>query len=189
MRAKLYSFLAVMILQAATVSAFDGNKVGLVLGAGIGVAPYVHWETNEFVLFFTEPPYKENKVGVSFDLKGGMSWNNSNQIVIEANGVWFHSDKFRNRRAYQFFAGPVYYHFFGPPDMKRFSVGVGAGIYSFDLADFDAFDPGFGWMVVGAYNISRNLGLACNFAGGKTSESDKEMRHSHLSVNVNVNVF
>ncbi len=185
MGVKSIILLTVFFLLSTIVFAADENDKGFILSAGIGVAPYVHWETKEHVLFFTEVPRDDDVSGLSFDLKCGTSWSSTDQVVLELNGARFHSFEFQDRRAYQFFLGPVFYRFIEISDMKRLGVGGGIGLYGFDLAGFDAFDSGFGWIVAGSYSIFCNLELACSFSGGSTSESGKEMKHTHLSVNIN----
>ena len=73
--------IGLSIVLAASASAFNGLRKGFVLGGGLGFAPAISWEAENFPLF------KEDVSGVALNFFLGYAWDEQNMIVWEANAV------------------------------------------------------------------------------------------------------
>ena len=180
---KLIVLLIVSVLAlAASTSAFDGMRKGFVLGGGLGFAPAINWESEDF------PAFKEDASGVAANFFLGYAWDEQNMIVWEANGVSWNSD-WSDDGITQGFSGASYYHYFGMVGRSAFIVG-GLGLTMFHPEGYDANDAKGGLLLGGGYEFARHWQVAGYFSFGKTREKGfSDYEHSHFSVVVNTVAF
>jgi len=174
--------IGLSIVLAASASAFNGLRKGFVLGGGLGFAPAISWEAENFPLFKEDV----SEVAVNFFL--GYAWDEQNMIVWEGNAVGWKSD-WSNDNITQGFSGASFYHYFGPVGKSAFVVG-GLGLTMFQPEGFDANEAKGGILLGGGYEFARHWQVAAYFSAGKTREKGfSDYEHSHFSILINTVAF
>ena len=180
MRYQKLVLVAVLLLMAGSVSGFNGERRGFVLGGGIGFAPVAKWSVEDF---------DESKAGVAIHLVVGHAWNDFNMIVYEGNVAGFTVDSYSGEQTLsQGFNGAAWYHYFGPSGKSAYTV-AGLGLYVFDKDDFGANDPGFGVLLGGGYEFSRHWQVGGYLSFGRTSLGRYDYNHTHISVLISTVAF
>lgn len=171
--------VAVLSLPAG-VSAFDGQRKGLILGAGIGFVPVAHWSTE-----FQGRKTSENVTGMGEFLLVGYGWDQRNILALKANMTLYHSELY-DAGMIQGFGGLAWYHYFGKPGNSFFSI-AGAGVSrmgeTFEGIKIHFGDDGFGdspeapktatglaYMIGGGYEFLRHYQFMVFVIGGNPSE-------------------
>lgn len=176
----LFVFLVVMV---SSVSAFNGQRKGFVLGGGIGFAPLVKWST-EVGPF----DYSESKAGVAVHLLIGYAWDEQNMIVYEGNATGYSDDEVFDEPVTQGFDGAAWYHYYGVAGKSSFTV-VGLGLYAFDAGDYKANDPGLGIMLGAGYEFARHWQVGGYISVGRTTDSPLDFDHANMSVVISTVAF
>jgi len=113
-------FILVLILSSSALG-FDGNRKGLVIGGGIGVA-YASNDRNEYYASELSGPG-----GAAHFLIGG-AVDNRTILGLEVNGVIF-NDLDGSYTVYQTFVGAVWYEYFDwAGDPFFITLGLGTGV-------------------------------------------------------------
>jgi len=179
MRQIVIAVTMMLVLATGSVSAFDGNRKGFILGGGLGVAPVSKWDGGG--------GFDESKAGGGANFIIGYGWNEFNLIVAEGNISAYDSDY--GATIYQGFSGACWYHYFQPPG-KAFFTTVGLGSYNFEFefsgGGSGSNSPGFGLLGGGGYAFTRHFQAAGYLGWGKTSEPGYDYDHIHLNVLVSV---
>ena len=179
MRKIVIVIISALVLTAVSVSAFDGNRKGFVLGGGLGFAPVAKWNAN--------PGPDESKAGAGANFMIGYALDEFNLIVAEGNFSSYNSDY--GATVYQGFSGACWYHYIQLPG-KSFFTTLGLGAYNFDFEisgiGSGSNDPGFGLLGGGGYAFTRHFQVGGYLGWGKTKEPGYAYDHFHLNVLVDV---
>jgi hypothetical protein len=180
--------LLAFLLVGAGANAFDGNRKGFVLGGGLGFAPLARWEV-DVPIYGGEAAIKDENAGVALNLMIGYAWDERNMIVYEGNVAGFTVGVLNEDwTAVQGFNGASYYHYFGVPGKTAF-ITLGAGLYYFQVEDFDSNDPGGAFQLGGGYEFARHWQVGLYLGAGKTKSAGVSFDHAHLNALVGVVAF
>lgn len=174
---------AVFLTLSASVAGFDGQRKGLVLGAGLGFAPVAHWSTDN-----QGRNIDENVTAFGEYLLIGYGWNERNILAVKATMTLYNSDLY-DAGMIQGFGGLAWYHYFGKPGNSFFSI-AGGGVSrmgkTFEGIKIHFGDDGFGdlpeapktatgpaYLIGGGYEFLRHYQLTVFLAGGSLSESGR----------------
>ncbi len=189
MKSRNVLFAAVLTLVLVnTASAFDGQRKGFVVGGGAGFSPNASWKSDA-----PDNP-KDNGAGFGVNVLVGYAWDRANIVALEGNVVAYDSHiRGGDVRAYQGFRGISWYHYFGREGRSFFTV-AGLGLYAFLYENFDnnndaTNDQGVGGLVGGGYEFTRHLQVCLYGSAGRTSTSEFDYDHTHISVLVNAVLF
>lgn len=178
--ARVLAVFCLLIIMVSSASAFNGQRKGFVLGGGLGLAPTVRYSLGSA---------DNSEFGGAAHILLGYAWDEYNMIVYESNAA---GAEVNNINYGQGFAGPTWYHYFGPQGKSFFTV-AGLGFYYFQVEGDDATDPGGGYMIGGGYEFSRHFQVAMYLSGGQTSLNfwpvDIEWGHNNLSIVVSAVAF
>ena len=180
MRRFLFFSVIVLVLCAASVSAFDGNRKGFVLGGGLGFAPYVHSSASVSVFDGFSVSGDVDKSGVAIKLYLGYAWDEYNMLVYEGNYAGVDED---NNSYIQGIDCAAWYHYFGEKG-KTFYTILGLGLYSADSDNSDRTDPGIGYMVGLGYEFARHWQVDMQLTGGKSEDDYFDYGHTNLTLMV-----
>lgn len=184
--ARVLTLVMLVVLIASSVSAFDGMRKGFVLGGGLGFSPYTTWSFSE-ELFGFNVNFDESNVGIGLNLVIGYAWDEYNMLVYEGNVTGANSDLL-DETISQGFNGASWYHYFGPQGKSFFTV-VGLGFYVNKVGDYDADDPGGGYLFGGGYEFARHVQAAVYFSGGQTKSDGVTIGHNHFSILIGAVAF
>lgn len=164
-----------LIVMLSSAYSFDNVRKGLVLGGGVGFAPYAKWELEELSII------EDNSSGFGLNLLVGYAWDNNNMIVYEGNVVAYESIGIN---IVQGFNGAAWYHYFGPAG-KTFYTTVGLGVYVFDPEDLKQNDFGGAILLGGGYEFSPHWHVGAYLSYGKTKDPDFDAidyKHTNFSI-------
>ena len=172
---------AVLFALSVSVAAFDGQRKGLVLGAGIGLVPVAHWSTE-----YQGRTINENVTGMGEFLLVGYGWDQRNILALKAIMTLYDSELF-DAGIVQGFGGLSWYHYFGKPGNSFFSI-AGAGVSRMGETfegihihiNFDGFEDdtpeapstatGLAYLIGGGYEFLRHYQLSVFVVGGSPSQ-------------------
>jgi hypothetical protein len=186
--------ICLLVGSSATVSAFDGQRQGFVLGGGLGIAPAI---TVSADLKMTLPGdgqlsiagLEDTRAGLGGNVFAGYAWDNRNMLVFEINGAAFRDN---DVTVSQSFNGLNWYHYFGQQGHSGFTV-VGLGIYSFDTDETDPTDHGGGLLLGGGFEFAPHYQIGGYLSFGQTSYEESgvgiDLKHSTFSVVLSGVVF
>lgn len=167
--------ILISVCLAVSVSAFDGNRKGFVLGGGLGFAPAIHFEVPDSSMV-----YSYTKGGVALSALIGYAWDNMNMIVYEENISGRNSEDL-DLGFIQGYQGPVWYHYFNEGKKSMFTT-LGLGWYGFEFEDNDANKSKFGFMIGSGYVFNKHWQIGAYYSAGKTSRQNVEFNHSNFSI-------
>jgi len=177
---RVLAVICLVIVMVSSASAFNGLRKGFVLGGGLGLAPAVRYSHGAF---------SNSNIGGSAHVFLGYAWGEHNMIVYESNAAGTQAG---DADYGQGFAGPAWYHYFGPQG-KAFFTAVGLGYTYFQLEGDEATDPGIGYMIGGGYEFARHFQVAMYLSCGKTTQDfwpvDIEIRHNNFNIIVSAVAF
>lgn len=183
MRKLAIVMFVLLVAMATSVTAFNGQRKGFVLGGGLGFAPLVKWST-EVGPF----EYSESKAGVALHILIGYAWDEHNMIVYEGNAAGYTDDDVFDEPVSQGFDGAAWYHYYGVAGRSAFTA-VGLGLYTFDAGDYEANDPSVGILIGGGYEFARHWQLGGYISFGKTTDSSLDFGHANMTVMVSTVAF
>jgi hypothetical protein len=176
------TFTLVLLLLTLSVSAFDGNRDGFVLGVGLGYAP---------VLRNTTDSTTQDKSGLALNILIGHGWGGRNMIAYQIHGaVYKESSTSAFRTKYtvvQGFSGPSYYRYVDVSGVT-FYLNAGLGFQYYYRMNFDAFGSytGFGALLGLGVEISRPYDMYVSLSHGKSNNSygNKARKHTQLALTI-----
>jgi hypothetical protein len=177
---------AVVVLSAgllalsASVAAFDGQRKGLVLGAGLGFAPVAHWSSE-----YQGRQIDESVTGFGEYLLIGYGWDQRNILAVKAVMTLYNSDLY-DAGMIQGFGGLAWYHYYGKPGNSFFSI-AGGGVSrmgkTFEGIKIHFGDDGFvdspeapktatgpAYLIGGGWEFLRHYQVTVFLIGGDLSE-------------------
>lgn len=176
----------IILLAVGSVSAFDGQRKGFVLGGGLGFAPVASWDGEPVPAVFTK--FDESKAAFAANVIIGYGWDEFNLIAFEGNITTYSSDLVDNFTITQGFGGVAWYHYFGPMGQSFFTT-TGLGVYTFrgelEIGNFKVegeADEGFGWLAGAGYEFKNHWQVGAYISMGKTSEPGIDYNHTHVSI-------
>lgn len=185
----------------ASISAFDGNRKGFVMGAGTGFSPYIHLSVGSF---------KINKVGFPIIALIGFGIDERNVFALEGNLVIYsvsagsdYGNPYWDHSVTQGFSGVTWYHFFKPDNNSLFLMG-GVGFYRasetsggsyFCYGNCPDYDPyvdfprnwGIGYITGIGHELSKNLQIVLYISLGHPKDHWADFSHSAVHISTSVN--
>jgi len=180
-----------LIALGSSLSAFDNQRKGFVLGGGGGIILDGNWSTDKSVNYYyvgTRSRFTgENFTGFGLSLLFGYAWSNNNMLVFEANTSEYNS-RFLNHTIIQGFNGLVWYHYFGSGN--RFYTTAGGGFY-FLGGYHSGFKTSsrFGALIGGGYEITPHVQMGAYVSAGKSESEGVDFKHSQLSILISAIAF
>ncbi len=139
------------IVLAVSVSAFDGNRKGFVLGGGVGFTPNVN----------------ESGKGLAGDFIIGSGLSDKIVAVWSINGMWGHYSHI-DENVLRFYSGVAWYYYFNN-EHPSYYLTVAHGRYGTGRIDEDGkFSTIFlptGYMVGGGYEFKKHFMAGLYFSG------------------------
>lgn len=179
---KMLLVTAIFSIICGSAAGFDGKRKGFVLGGGIGFSPYIHWSVENDLAFG-----EDDAAGAGVNFIIGYAWDEQNMIVYDGQGAAYAKGDATIAQGGSFAS---WYHYFGPAG-KSFFTTVGLGLYTWQIEDIDANEPGAAFMFGGGYEFSRHWQVGVYISGGKStlqlaslmgSSLDFDMTHTTLNV-------
>jgi hypothetical protein len=135
-----------VLIFSAAASAFDGQRKGFVLGAGLGPG---------IVSTYHIDSVDESGAGIGANVIIGYAWNNRNIAVWQLNGNSHNIDAFEHQGE-QFYTGPTWYHYFKTDTQSLYSA---VGAWQYAVWEIGEGYQSIGWaFIVGAgYEFARHL--------------------------------
>ncbi|HKK21186.1 MAG TPA: hypothetical protein VJ983_06920 [candidate division Zixibacteria bacterium] len=167
----------VTLALTSSVTAFDGQRKGFVLGGGIGFAPRVAWSVSSL---------NETKTAFAGQILIGYGWNRSNIIVWDINPTIFNSDLVNRlhggakNRVGQVFDGIAWYHYFGENYRGVFATAAFGRYRFFYQSAGDTQGPAI--RVGAGYEIVKQIQLGMYFSTGRTSNSGYTYHREQLTI-------
>ncbi len=187
-RTLIVSVLAWAVMMT-TVSAFDDQRHGFVIGGGLGFCTSASWEAERPVF---NPPRINDETGSggALNVLMGYAWDNYNMIVMEANVVSFESEfgDLDGKKISQGFNGAVWYHYFGPQGAS-FYTAVGIGLYGWDVEAYRRNDAGGAILLGAGYEFTKHVQVGGYLSAGETSSTAVTVKHNHFSILVSAVAF
>ena len=174
----------IVLLGAASASAFDGKRKGFVLGGGLGLALEAGWSIDGTYNGLTDA--SETKTGFAGQVVIGYDWNEHNMIVYEGNYSGYESDLlssdpyYINRDIFQGITGVSWYHYFGRVGRSAFAT-VGAGMYVFAIGNDGGNERRGGIQIGGGSEFARHFQIGLYIAVGRT---ERYVDFSHSQINL-----
>lgn len=185
-------------MLSTTASAFDDRREGLIVGVGVGIAPFGNSSIGLSSLFLPEdignPEVKVRQVSAAGTLQLGYGLNSKNAISLNANMILYKSDPAFDRVVLQGFMGAVWSHYFARERNSLFTI-LGFGMYRFEIQGLERVNPGLGTLLGLGYKFSQLHQITANFSIGKASQSGiysgtkQSMTHKHISILFEVLAF
>jgi hypothetical protein len=179
-RSCLVLVLVLNILPTAAM-AFDGDRKGIVVGAGLGISPSASW---------TLGAERESWTGLGLQLAAGYAWCSRDAIMLEINGTSYSSSRYNTDSLIgtgsllttQTFTGPSLHHRFGSVGRSSFAA-IGLGACTFDRGEPYERKLGPGFLIGGGFEFTRHLEVGIYYCSGRTSEATGADRdHHHLNL-------
>lgn len=170
------------LLTTVTISAFDGQRSGFVIGGGLGFAPNI--KADDGITKQSEPGF-----GANFVI--GFAWDNQNMLVWEGNMAGFEKN---NNDVWQGSSTITWYHYF-QPTTQTFFVAGGLGLYSYaSTTDWgwlwvDEHDQKAGYLIGAGYEFRRHWQMGLYYSFGETESDNIRFDHSNVSLLINVIAF
>jgi hypothetical protein len=180
MKCILPMLIALLVILPITSSAFDGERKGLAVGGGLGVAPVAQFST------------KGNfgrSTGLALQFVVGYAWSSHNLLALEVNGAFYANDQFNSSSLLseedfltsQGFEGAAWYHYFGTEGESLFTA-TGLGLYSFNRGRHYHSDRGAGYLIGGGFEFLPHFQIGLYFSGGRTFDAGHNFGHKHFSI-------
>ena len=180
-----------ILFLAVTAHGFDGQRKGFVLGGGVGFSPYSMWSVtaNGTVMGHSAVNgLDESKTGAGVQIIIGYAWDEYNMIVYEGNVTGYKSSMLLDNNSAQGFSGVAYYRYFGPAGRAFFLTG-GVGTYAWKVKEYEANDPGFGYIAGAGYEFIPHVQAGAYISGGKTSTDGADFGHTHVNIVITAVAF
>ncbi len=176
--------LVIFATVVSSVSGFDGNRKGFVLGGGLGFGPVAKISVDR------SDNETENS-GAAANFLIGYAWDEKNMIVYYADGIYY-EDEFEGDKesVFQGFSGAGYLHYFGPKGKSAFIV-AGLGFQDWQVMDddYEEADPGLGLLFGGGYEFARHWQFGGNLSIGNTESGGDDMNHTQLTIYISTVAF
>ncbi len=177
---KFSYFIFSILLLTQTCLAFDSERQGLVLEAGVGFAPTISTEISSF------SSTNEKSSAVSGIILAGYGFNENAQFFLMLNGSQgdsFPADSV-SEKIWQGFTGVGVRFYFDDIGSSFFiTSGIGLQLYlNSDNAEF-SHDTGLGFLVGGGYEFAEHFHLQTSILNGKTKDS---FNWNHMQLNFTV---
>lgn len=169
----LFIIASIFILNTAS-SAFDGDRKGLAIGAGVGYYPYISWNI------------KNSKLSETLDLrlinvKIGYSWNENNLLALDIFLTPnYTSDELSNYSVVFDTRGIRWFHYFNNYRYKPY-LSVGAIRLLFNTHYFDEKSIGYGMIVGTGFEFIKHFQFGVSYMYGKSSNEIFDNHHRMLS--------
>jgi hypothetical protein len=173
-------FMMVLMIIPVASQAFDGERKGVVIGGGLGVAPVARWSNGYD---------NERAVALAMHIIAGYAWNSDNMLVYEINCSLFASEQYNSDWLWgsgdlvttQGFEGASWYHHFGRPG-RSFFTAAGLGLFIFDRGRNYHSDPGAGYLLGSGFEFLCHFQLGAYLSGGRTFDAGRSFAHMNFSL-------
>ncbi len=176
-----------LLALATSVSAFDGNRKGFVLGGGLGFGP-----SAKVTVSVGSISASDENSGLAIDFLIGYAWDEQNMIVFLRDGIIYSEEMSHSTTIsiVQGFSGIGYFHYFGEVG-KSFFITGGLGLQDWTSLDenYSSPDPGVGLLLGGGYEFTRHLQVYSSLSFGKTSEGSFKNDHSQFIIVISAVAF
>lgn len=177
MKRILSAGLLVLLFASGAAAIVDGQRRGIVIGGGLGIAPVARWDDGRV---------HENHHALALQFFAGYGIDNRNVIVLEVNGTVYSSPRYNSTWLWgtddiltaQSFEGVAWYHYYRPAGRSFFTT-VGAGMFAFDRGRKYYSDRGPGYQLGGGFEFFRHIQLGLYFMGGRTWDASD---YTHMNV-------
>jgi hypothetical protein len=148
-----------------SVSAFDHNHRGFVLGAGIGYSPSASWKTDPYYL-----PNNTGHSGFAAHALIGGGMNEHNMLVSEWNMIWYSNPTelvpAKSVSILQWQWALSWYHYYGPTGQSIYTV-LGIGPYFLTPAWDELTEFGGAVLLGGGYEFARHMQIGVYYSVGR----------------------
>lgn len=169
MQNKIY-LIIVILLFSQTVLAFDSERQGLVVGAGIGYAPTAYTEISSF------QNSRVTTEGIAGSLIAGYGYNENTLFLLMFEGFKTntHSIVSPSESIIQGFSG-VGVRFYFDDIGSSFFISSCIGLQRYINSQKSEFshDAGLGFLIGAGYEFTENFQFRTTFSNGQTKDSFK----------------
>ena len=172
---------AALILCTAGASAFDGNRRGFALGAGLGYAPVTVFDDNSANIS------EQDDAMAQLTLIG---WGIDSRNVISFGGVWsgYNPERQDISGIEQGLVGLTWDHYFDSTAPSWFA-GLMIGRFWSNVRHVQEERYGLGVSLSAGYEPVRHLRVGLYLYGSRTSDRGSSVYHGVLSVIVSATAF
>ncbi len=164
--------LACLLLTSGNAWAFDGERKGLVLGAGVGYSPIVNWRNSSQNI-------NETEHALAFEAFAGYAWDNRNMLAIGGLGSNVFLKSAGSVWTFNGLYNLMYRHYVSEDAPSLFLV-AGIGLMRFDSENDSVSGHGFGYEAGVGFEISKGTQVELYYAGGMTSDRESRSSRHHL---------
>ena len=177
--------ILLLLVIAVSISAFDGNRKGFVLGGGLGFGPVAKVSVDG-----ASDDYDKSGLALNFVI--GYAWDEQNMLVFQRDAILYSEETIYGDdiSIVQGFSGIGYYHYFGPVG-KSFYINGGIGFQDWTSmdSDYESNDVGGGILLGGGYEFTRHVQVHGSLSFGKTKFMDVDFNHTQLMFTVSAVAF
>ncbi len=164
--------LVCQLVIPGNTRAFDGERKGLVVGAGVGYSPIINWRNSS-------QNTNETEHALAFEAFAGYAWNNRNILAVgalashvclkSAGSVW----------AFDGVNNLLYCHYMSE-DAPSLFLTAGIGLMRFESDNGSVSGHGFGYEAGVGFEFSKGTQVGLYYAGGTTSDRESRSSRHHL---------
>lgn len=164
-----------LLLLATSVVAFDGEREGVFVTAGIGFSPGARWEIDSF------SSIGETNTGFGLDLFAGYGLTENIIVGVQKIGVFTKATIVTRSEEtiQQGYTGVSLHYYEGDPGSAFiFSTGLGmTDLWVLEGGDGTSHAPDIGYLVGFGYEFSDHFAGYLSFTSGKTTTDTFEFNH------------